>query len=279
VDAAPQKLCFLHIPKTAGTSFGDTARAWFPRFHPISAIFPNNAQILADYDFVWGHVHYEFFRRIPGSAAFKIAVALRDPFENVASYLQMCDRYNDADHAEKFETLPVPLKETVRLLPEVDFSSADALARFMTDLPPCAWGRVAFCNLQTRFLTDGGKPSGVGEAEVRRAMENLRKVDFVMTSEDLDSGIRLVAEAFEKTALAAAPQSNAGTSGRRINLRDPDIRAALAPWIQHDLRLYKFARRTIRARRRGRLLMRGIEKMQQKLRGYATGGKFRKLNA
>jgi hypothetical protein len=81
-------------------------------------------------------------------------------------------------------------------------------------------------------------------------MQNLETIDFVMTSDDLASGIREIAAALGKTPPTTVARSNLGTAGRRINIEDPAIRAVLAPLVKYDLRLYEFAKRMIGARRK-----------------------------
>jgi hypothetical protein len=68
----------------------------------------------------------------------------------------MCDRYNTEDYAKDFDGLIDPLKETIRALSKVDYSSADELARFFPTMPP--WAQAAFRDLQTRLLTDSPRP-------------------------------------------------------------------------------------------------------------------------
>jgi hypothetical protein len=240
----PRKLFFLHIPKTAGTSFVETVRPWFPSSHPVDLKMLDNDDILAANNFVWGHITYDRFRAAPASEEFLTAVALREPYARLASHLQYTDRYNEPAFAEELTRLPAGPRDAANRIANVDLNDAGEIARFLDDMTP--WEHAAYCDLQVRYLTDAPRPPdflpriNVTADHTEKAIFNLESFDFVMCTDALDIGVREIAMAFDKPEPQTAARINRGLSGRRVNVHNPAIRQALAPCVKSDLKLYEY---------------------------------------
>jgi hypothetical protein len=241
---APRKLFFLHIPKTAGTSFSATVKPWFQSSHPVDLKMLDNDDILAANDFVWGHITYDRFRASPASEEFLTAVALREPYARLASHLQYTDRYNDPAFTEELARLPAGPREATKRIANVDLNDADEIARFLDEMTP--WEHAAYGNLQVRYLTDAPRPPdflprmNVTSDQTEKAISNLESFDFVMFTDALDDGVREIAAAFGRSEPEATESINLGLSGRRVNVHNPAIRQALAPCVEFDLKLYEY---------------------------------------
>ncbi len=245
-------LFFLHIPKTAGTSLVDAIKRYFLVASPLDYNFPDLEARLAASDFVWGHISLGAFRQIPGSARFRVAVIIRDPFTRLASHLQFADRYNEPSFAEDFHELPDAVKVTVRKLADVDFGDANAIGAFLRSTS--RWGRAAFDNCQVQFLTDTPRPpdyilsSCVTDAQIKEAVASLESFEFLGVTEDLSAAIADISNVYGWKIARVAPESNVGHHGRRVNLRDPAIRDAMSPLLQGDLAVYRRAKELLERR-------------------------------
>lgn len=250
-----RKLFFLHMPKTAGTSLIATIKSWFKTDTPVSLEYDRaflTTQLKSD--FVWGHISLDYFSSIPGARRFRKAVVVRDPLQRLASHLQMTDRYNDPDLLErKGLELPSNVTDVFRHVAETDFASPSALDTLMSTVGP--WGKIAFHDMQVRFLTDTPHPptflpeQRVDADQTQRAMKNLRHFDHILLTEDLDRGVADMANALGKPVPEQAVRTNVGRLGRRVDLKNPDIRAVLEPWVRQDAELYAFAKGEVERRR------------------------------
>jgi hypothetical protein len=251
---ARPNLFFLHIPKTGGTSVAGVIKSYFSIATPLDYNFPDLETRLITSDFVWGHISLDAFRRIPHSDRFLNAVIIRNPFARLASHLQFTDRYNEPRFAEGFYELPDAVKATVRQVANVDFEDADAIGTFLRSAS--FWGRAAYDNCQTQFLTDTPTPPEylprsccVAESQINEAVARLETFDFLGVTEDLSSTIAQIASAYGQIVAPPTTALNVGHHGRRVNWRDPAIQEAMLPLLHGDVAVYRRAKELVRRRR------------------------------
>lgn len=222
------KLFFLHIPKTAGTSFVDALRPHFRKCRNyIEGLTPEKQKALGRYDFVSGHLDYDEMQALPYISEFQTAVVLREPFRRLVSHLRFMDRYRLPEYARPYSTFPDDLKSSVQKIAATDFACPDSLRRFFTQLNP--WERRFYDNCQTRFL-------GGDRDTVETAIHHLDQFDFVGISENLEGFLAQILG-----MPISPPRSNTASSPRTIDLSDHRALDVLAPFIQSDLAICRYA--------------------------------------
>ncbi|MDG2528785.1 hypothetical protein [Caulobacter endophyticus] len=243
------KIFFLHIPKTAGTSFVDTLRGWFPKADRANYIegLPGEARgQLGAKSFVSGHLFWDEVHRLPCMGERRLISVFRDPYARLASHLRYMDRYSQPDYRDGFDAFDDDMKAIVERISKLDFERPSDLESFFSDLS--GWGRAAFDNSQTRFMTcDPGSeacsPYGaLSDGAIDLALERLEALDMIGISEDLRTTIERLALQIRLQPPARIARSNTRSSVRKLDHRDPAIRAAMAPLVRFDERLYARAR-------------------------------------
>jgi Sulfotransferase family len=237
------KLFFLHIPKTAGTTFVDTLASFYPnelRANYIEGLDHDQRLRLGNRSFISGHLFFEEIRRLPFAAEFSQILLLREPYARLASHLRFMDRYATPAFKADYELMLPHLKDVVNRISEVDFECSESLGEFFSDLSP--WSRLAFDNSQVRFLVDDPGPhfaSKALNAEVLgNAIQRLSAFDYIGTTENIDVFVGQIASAFGFGSNYQVMQSNVATAGRRINYLDPRIRYVMHDFVKYDCRLY-----------------------------------------
>jgi len=248
-DGENFRLFFLHIPKTAGTSFVDTVRPWFEQERAANYIegLDAGAQAgLGDKHFISGHLFFTQIHRLPYIAHCRLISIFRDPYARLASHLRYMDRYNQPEYATAYNALREDLRQVVQDIAAVDFQRPEDLERLFATLAP--WARSAFENCQTRFLFCDPTVTGASPYEdlpdhaLDIALEHLEALDMIGISEQLDDTVAAVATSCGRPCPPRAARSNTASSDRQIDVADPRIRGVMAPLVNQDERLYARAK-------------------------------------
>ena len=243
---------FLHIPKTAGSSFRDLLRR---RFLPDSVLSLDEEKIksidevlplLNRYPLVQGHLPYEtvdYFSKRPF-----VFTVLRDPVERAISVFYYMKRritlLNQLGQADRLEITRV--KDLLKAEPLT-------LLEFIQSEPQAAARQLG--NLQVDYLTmpcsryDKSQDAVITERELELAKERLSDIDAFGLVERLPEtteylAYRLQARPFDK--LAWINQTRSRPMPEEI---DADTKAALEELTRYDRQLYKFATELFEQRR------------------------------
>lgn len=251
------RLFFLHIPKTAGTSFVDLGVRWFGQKNSANYIEGRPVAArkkLGKKRFVSGHIFYDEMMRLPYIGDCKRAIFLRDPYARLASHLRYMDRYNQPEFERGFAVLRPELQGIVKKLAQVDFNSPREIETYLSDLTD--WGNAAYHNCQTRFLVCDLESSAITpylpqlpEHALEQACERLSKFDYLCLSEEFADSVAPMAADFGFDLLSETPRSNTESSSRKLDYLDPAIRNVLAPFLEEDVALYQFARKLFQEKR------------------------------
>ncbi len=187
------KTAFLHIPKTAGTTFHHLLLNCFPGGKSLTnAERGSNANVdPRDFDFVSGHFSYAYLVE-KGLEEFRILTVLREPVSRALSHfyflrqdslLELVERKSEGYDATEL-TFTREVMAKVR---------ENELLEFLRKEPYLA--AVTLGDVQTRLL-DGipGKCSDLVPAHLESALRHLRSCFFVGITERMDESIALLCQ-------------------------------------------------------------------------------------
>jgi hypothetical protein len=192
------KVFFLHIPKTAGTSFNNMFKPLFSsdRYFDHMESRPELFKLVQNDDlpfFISGHLYFEYVRSlIERKDVFTITI-LREPISQLISHLKWVKyvgspRYPDPAAIDpeilefSRELFRVPLNDTARIAALLDHPV----------------GLRLFDNLQVRYLSDPFV-TRIGETQRRIAVKNIRKFKFLFTLDDMDVALKKLTRIFPGT--------------------------------------------------------------------------------
>jgi hypothetical protein len=242
---------FMHIPKTAGTSFNAFARQCFSSERFITHIERLEPEArrkeTADVDYLSGHLIFgdlaalapSHCSTVAGAPACDFYAIIREPYAHLHSHLNyvrgVLAASRDEAHYEFKHNQSIKLLSA--RLNEIDFGSLGEVSHWVEDLQ--GYERDFFDNLQTRYFLDE-RPETVGEDALARARDNLKKFRLVGLTERYD----LFRERFCRhlgLPLVEQPlKSNISESYRLFDPADLRIRSALYPLVAYDLKLYQY---------------------------------------
>lgn len=221
-DSRP--ICFVHIPRTGGSTVKQMMRETFGAQATLidAHYFTPIPELLRELAFVEGHVGTKFFEQIVGENWHANAFAIvRDPVARTVS------------QARHIRARPGRYQSELAA-PEAD--------------PDAVFGRVPrLANLQTKMLS--GTPVDVGQvdrAAIDTAKANLDRMAFGLT-EDFDVSIALFAERMGLRIERYGVTNNSSDRGDR-DLRGAAFRDAAERHNDLDQELYDYAVERFRAR-------------------------------
>lgn len=239
-------VCFMHIPKTAGSSFNAFARTCFSKDEFATHIerldIDQRSRAARRARYLSGHLPlYELTELVEplGHSCFAI---IREPYAQLHSHLNYLRGVlpgSQVEHHYSFQH-----NETVKalssLLNRIDFADLDQIAGFVDGLRD--YQLDFFDNMQTRYFLDY-RPDRVGQGDFEQACTNLRRFVSVGLTEHYDrfrdEFCRYIGVEADRQTL----QSNRSRQYRLFDLAAPAVREVLRPLVQYDCRLYEFVER------------------------------------
>ncbi len=239
-SAADKTAVFMHIPKTAGTSFNTLAQAMYPRRSAITHIeLRPESQYAAypeQYRYVSGHVRAGILKRCFASEQSEFYTIVREPYAQLHSHLKWLIHTAVSRDENYFKTSNQVIYSLGQRLSRVDFSSSSSLGRFVETLSDI---EAAFLdNVQTRYFLDD-QPARVNVRDLDSAVENRKIFRLIGLTEDYQAFVARFQQFNRLKASRGSGRMNISRSGELFDYQQNDLRAALKPLVWADLELYE----------------------------------------
>lgn len=186
------KLLFMHIPKTAGSSMNAYLESQFPPeqsiLHLENQVFGVPMDQLPSFDdknSLSAHLHYPTLNNIIDIKQFFTMTVLRDPLDQTLSHLGWMNRLGFAENKEELARYPDYIKHIVNRLHAMDLVSYfDTMDEHEKNF---------FDNCQTRYLLPVYGETELSEAHLEEAIANLQKFNLVGILEKFEQSLLLLA--------------------------------------------------------------------------------------
>ena len=235
------KIFFLHIPKTGGSSINAVFANQFDdgcyQEHIENLNLDEIDKILnKDNFFMSGHVPYPRIKNLLEKIIdIKRIVILRDPFDHLISHISWI--YNLYSDIARFEQHPVEVQDLSAFLNGIDFNSLDDLQHFVETLSP--YGIASFDNRQTRYLSDPSDAKWVTEKDYLKGLNNIKDFDFVGFFENLPSDVLKLVQCILQKSIKVPHINKKNKKVFSITHQQDEIKELLFPLLKYDLSLYK----------------------------------------
>ena len=238
------RVFFIHIPKTAGTSFNSFVRQRYPDGSTATHI---ESLPPSDYDslrkekyYLAGHFRIETFKEYFDPNQFQLYTIIRQPHRHLHSNFNWLRGGAERPDGDSFRSHPDYIQDL-----GINLGKSDAnIRKIMTQLVsnPTDFESELFDNRQTRhFLSH--KPQKVTEADLKEAIENLKLFTDIGLTEDYEGFLKRFCKRHGLTYIKQKVPLNRSKYQKLYDIEDPEMQQILDPLIKYDLRLYEAARR------------------------------------
>ncbi|WP_312240061.1 sulfotransferase family 2 domain-containing protein [Pantoea sp.] len=235
---AAKPMFFLHIPKTAGSSFNDYVQQKMTCATHIEnqpAIYDAIHKRRADFDFVSGHLKFEDKLSVIHSPQWFKFTFLREPIEQVISHIKWVRSFSTHSRRHEIKFYPDEKQQLFQQLSQVSLSDIETLQKLLDS--SCEF-RNFFDNCQVRYLTNDNI-MWVKNIHYETALQNALSLDAVAFCETADrDSVNILNAAGWPTQERSFPKSNPSPSNERPDLDNPYVLAFYEKLTCFDRKLY-----------------------------------------
>ncbi len=231
---------FMHIPKTAGTSFNTAAVKMYPQGTVIAHIelleqdkYRDLAQTC---NYISGHLNFGTLKRHFQAENSDFFTIIREPYSQLHSHLKWLVQTSADQRDNYFRTNNPIIHALGSRLRSLDLDDTAGLGRFVENLSDL---EAAFLdNMQTRYFLDQ-QVERVGRGELRQAMENSLEFKLIGTTERYQDFVAAFARLNALPVVEQGSALNRSSSADLFDHRSEEIRSLLLPLVWSDLILYE----------------------------------------
>ena len=231
---------FMHIPKTAGTTFNTLAQSIYPNGSAITHIEllaeERYSSLVKDHDFISGHLRFGRLKSHFNPDYHAFYTIIREPYAQLHSHLKWLIQTATAPDENYFRLTNRVIYNLGLKLERLNLANIDVLADFVRSLDDL---EAAFIdNAQTRYFLEG-QPSRVGEAEVREALCNSEKFKLLGLTENYSEFVTSYLELNKLDRVKQPDPLNISRTPLLFDVQNEAVREILQPLVQADLKLYR----------------------------------------
>jgi len=238
-----KSIYFMHIPKTACSSFNAFARLCFPldEYAPhIERLAKTGRRtLIGSKKYVAGHLPWGEVEHLVEGSAYNLYTLIREPYKHLHSHLNYVRGvHTNAEHDVHSEYKHnATIKGLAARLSKLSFKDDDQLHRFIKELK--GFHLDFFDNIQTRYFLDY-RPEKVTAEDLENAKKNVLRFQLVGLTEHY----HLFLDRFCRD-MGLPPQSQTEKSNKSVNYslfdhKRQTTKEILAPLIGVDLLLYQY---------------------------------------
>jgi hypothetical protein len=240
-DTLP-KIFFMHIPKTAGTSFNTFVQQRYPQnstaIHVQATAEEKYDTLFTTKLYLAGHLRLaEIIKRV-NLDDYDLFTLLRQPYKHLHSHLNWVRGVGANTKIGFYENHPECIKTLGTRLHNVKDSIPDILSTFVAELD--GFEIDFFDNCQTRYFLDY-RPDRVSEADLHNAIDNFKYFKRIGVTEKYDQFVQEFCNLYGLSDIKQEQPLNKSKHTRLYESGSSEMMELLSPLVKYDLLLYEAA--------------------------------------
>lgn len=234
------KVFFMHIPKTAGTSFNTFADTLFPQNSAtvhLESMDPGTYPALqSEKHYLSGHLPLREIKTHFDLTQLDLYTIIREPYGHLHSHLNWVKRIGQHPDSDFFLSHSTETQTLALLLNELDFNHEKNVHALVDGI--CGDLTTLFDNHQTRYFLDYKRKKVTGP-DVQIAQVELGLFKAIGITEQYQQFLNQFCTAYGIVCPGQQEKLNRSESSKLFNCHDPAIRSILYPFVEFDLALYQ----------------------------------------
>ena len=236
------RIFFMHIPKTAGTSFNTFIRQHYPdglvSTHIESLPESKYPELVREKCFLGGHFRLETLLKNFDPDNYCLYTIIRNPHRHLHSNLNWLRGGLTRPADEVFRNYPQNLQEFGRKLGSAHLDVKSTLGTIVNNLSE--FECELFDNRQTRHFLDY-KPLRVGQEDLEQAIINLRLFTDVGLTEKYEEFLKRFCLRHDLKYIKQESLYNRSRFRALYDITEVEMQRLLEPLVAYDLQLYEAA--------------------------------------
>lgn len=238
-------ILFMHIPKTAGTSFNSFMRMHVPfdaASHHIEKFTSRKFSSLAeDKTYLAGHLRVEILKKHLNMAEFDCYSIVRSPYNHLHSHLNWLKGIAVQKGSAFFQQHGKEVQQLAIKIAELDFTDLRQVKKFVFGLQ--GFELDYFDNCQTRYFLDY-RPEKVSLNDFQNTLTNMDLFKHIGLTEKYEQFKSVISSSYELPDVSLPDAFNKTMLPRLYDCNSDDMKEILYPLVHADMLLYD----TIKAR-------------------------------
>lgn len=234
------RIFFMHIPKTAGSTFNAQASLFYPESRVLTHLEAESEEVRFDRPgssfFASGHLGWLTISAFPDREDLVFYTILREPFSHLHSHLNWIKGIGTDPKSGFFLAHPPVIRNLALRLNRRDRSTKEILRQLVISLD--GFEIDFFDNLQTRYFLDY-RPERVQADDCLAAIENCRHFKRIGLTEHYDAFLRSFCEDNGFSYLARKRAFNESSIDPFYDHQADEFKEIVLPLVQTDLQLYQ----------------------------------------
>jgi hypothetical protein len=232
---------FMHIPKTAGTSFNSFMRTHLPfnvmACHIEKYASDSFAALSRSKKYLAGHLTIEKFKNHFPISGFDCYSIVRSPYNHLHSHLNWLKGIATHSDSQFFKQHNTAVQQLAVKVSKVDFNNLLQVKKFVFGLR--GFELYFFDNCQTRYFLDYC-PQKVSRNDFQNTLENIDLFKYVGLTEEYDQFKEFVASTYRLPRVSLPEKINRMTGPRLYDPESKEIQEVLFPLVHTDMLLYGY---------------------------------------
>jgi len=235
-----KKVIFMHVPKTAGTTFNSFAQTVFPEGQAVVHIESQEPSaypsLIQKSSYLAGHLPLREIQSHFDLKQFDLITILREPYAHLHSHLKWVKNIGKDPSSDFFHNHSNETKELALLLNTIDFSTQESLDQLVNGI--CGELTSLFDNHQTRYFLDYRRIR-VEDEDLAIAKSQLDQFSLIGSTENYSQFVSIFCNRYKIDEPASIDKRNVSESKLIFDITDPLVRQTLHPFVCYDIALYQ----------------------------------------
>lgn len=232
-------ILFMHIPKTAGTSFNSFMRMHVPfdaALHHIENYSRlQYRQLAKEKKYLAGHLRIEVIKKYFDMAEFDCYTIVRNPYQHLHSHLNWLKGIAALKGSAFFQRHGRDVQQLAIKISELDFTDMSEVKKFVFGLQ--GFELDYFDNCQTRYFLDY-RPEKVSLGDFKNTLNNVDLFNYIGITDRYERFRSVVSASYDLPEVTLPAAFNKTMHPRLYDCFCEDMKEIFYPLVHADLLLY-----------------------------------------